>query len=511
MSTDERAADPHATGPASRGTLPRLDLPVLGAIFVASAAALAFGASRYHLFGDELYFIGAGRHLSVSYADQGPVLPLLARVVTTLGASGEPGIGLLLFRLPAVLVTLAGLVFAALIAREMGGARLAQGLAAAAYATSTFLLLQGELLATNTIDTPLWVAITWCVVRWVRTRRDSLLLVAGVLTAVDMQVKWLIPVFWVCVAGAALADGPRDLLRRPLLWVGGAIAVVATVPALVWQAGNGWPYLQLTSQVADEMQYVGGRWLFVPIMLVMAGVLGLALVLFGLWALARSPRLRAYRFLGIAFVAMVVLFVITGGRPYYPAAVFPVLIAAGAVEFAAVRRTWVRWLAVPVAAVSAVVLVVSLPFTPESDIAPPTSTLDAGTKISVFGQFGWTELASATESAIEALPAADRPQAVVTESYWQAGALEHYGRGLPPVYSASRGYGYLGRPADAATTVLWVGSRDSRDTDSTCRDARPLRDVSPRLGFPGGSADLQLRLCHVRAPWSQLWEGLRHM
>ena len=30
------------------------------------------------MFGDELYFIAAGHHLSVSYADQGPILPLLA-------------------------------------------------------------------------------------------------------------------------------------------------------------------------------------------------------------------------------------------------------------------------------------------------------------------------------------------------------------------------------------------------------------------------------------------------
>ncbi|GAA1079938.1 ArnT family glycosyltransferase [Tsukamurella spumae] len=206
---DETSSDGAPAAPSP------FDYATVVPITVLAAVAALFGASRYHLFGDELYFISAGHHLSVSYADQGPILPLLARL-----GEAMPGDSLILFRLPSVIVTLIGVVLAALIARELGGGRFAQALSAFAYATSTFLLLQSSLLATNAIDTPLWVAISWLVVRWVRTRRDWLLFAAGTVTAVDMQVKWLIPLFWVCVIAASSIWGPRDLWRRPALWAG---------------------------------------------------------------------------------------------------------------------------------------------------------------------------------------------------------------------------------------------------------------------------------------------------
>ncbi|CAM3540429.1 ArnT family glycosyltransferase [Tsukamurella ocularis] len=479
----------------------------LAPILLLSGIVATFGASKYHLFGDELYFIAAGHHLSVSYADQGPILPLLALLGDAL-----PGDSLVLFRLPSILITLMGILLSALIARELGGGRFAQALTAGAYATSTFLLLQSSLLATNAIDTPLWVAITWLVVRWVRTRQDWLLFAAGVVTAIDMQVKWLIPVFWVCAIVASLIWGPRDLVRRPALWLGGAFTVVTMIPALLWQAQRGWPYLQLTDQVAEESQYAGGRIGFIPIMLLTAGVLGSLLLLYGLYALMRSDRLRPFRFLAPAFVLLVIVFIITAGRPYYPGGMLPVIIAAGAVAFEALPRPTLR-LAVtaPLSILAAASIVVSLPFTPESEIEEPKSVMEAGMQISVYGQFGWPELTRAVEQSIAELPEGERPQAIVASSYWQASALQYYGHGLPPVFSPSRGYGFFGEPDDAATTVLRVISSDAELQDDMCDRARTLRRFDHRIGFPTASTGVDIRLCHPRAPWSTLWPELRRM
>lgn len=49
----------------------------------------------------------------------------------------------------------------------------------------------------------------------------------------------------------------------------------------------------------------------------------------------------------------------------------------------------------------------------------------------------------------------------MTQNYWQASALAVLGSAdLPPVYSASRGYGYFGPPPDSGTRVLYVGGVD---------------------------------------------------
>lgn len=149
---------------------PFATLPI-ALVVAAAAVALLLSIGRYGFFGDELYFLSAGRRLAASYADQGPALPAIARLMDLIA----PG-SLVAQRIPAVLSTLAAIVVSAQLAREFGGSRGAQTLSALAYAGSPFLLVQGTQLSTNTIDTALWVLIGWLVVRWVRTRRDHLLL-----------------------------------------------------------------------------------------------------------------------------------------------------------------------------------------------------------------------------------------------------------------------------------------------------------------------------------------------
>lgn len=488
--------------------------PVLGVAAI-SAVVLLASATRYGYFGDELYFLAAGRRLSFGYADQGPVLPVLAGMMDSLA----PG-SLLALRLPAIVLTVLAVVVSAQIARELGGGRGPQVLTAAAYATSPFLLLQAENLSTNAIDTALWVLISWLVVRWVRTRHDGLLLAAAAVTAVDMQVKWLIPFFWAALAVAVLICGPRDLLRRPLLWLGGVVAVLLSVPSVLWQAEHGWPQLALTDAVRQEQEATGGLPMFLPLAVLIAGVLGAALLCYGLWALFRNPSLRPYRFLGFATVLLAVIFMVTGGRIYYLAGMYAAVFAVGAVAAAeSVRRSAPRRRRILVGSgmtltvVSVLVLLSSTAWKPAEDIRPPADDTEAALQISLYGEFGWPELADGVVAAYESLSPAERAHsAVITGTYWQAGALDQLaGDRLPPVYSPARGFGYFGTPPDSATTMVCVGG----DTDrlrSQFAVLEPLGRVDTRLGFLDNTRDVTLWKCaEPRSTWSRVWPEWMHM
>lgn len=497
------------------GPRPPLAWPGVAAVAVLGAGLLLFSASRYGYFGDELYFLAAGRRLSFGYADQGPVLPLLAMLMDTVA----PG-SFWLVRIPAVVLTVAAIVVCAMIVREFGGGRAAQLLAAVGYATSPFLLLQGSMLTTNTVDTALWVIITWLVVRWVRVRDDRLLLAAALVTAVDMQVKWLIPFFWIGVAVSSLLCGPRELMRRPLLWVGGVIVVLTMVPQLVWQARHDWPQLEMGRVIGAEQGVVGGRLLFVPVSISLAGLLGAFLLLCGLWQLTMGKPLRPYRFLAVTVFLLYAAFLVTGGRVYYAAGMYGVLIAAGAVGWVAVlrrgstarRRVFTGATAV-LAAASTIVVLGAAPWKSPEDIEPPADATEAAVNIGVYGSFGWPELDDAAIAAYDALPPEQRASTIVlAETYWQASALDQLGRDrLPPIYSPSRGFGYFGTPPDDAAVVLAIGWEQD-DLRERFNQVEPIATVDTRLGFPGNTQDVTIWNCTGRkASWSSVWPNWMHL
>ncbi|MFE7745961.1 ArnT family glycosyltransferase [Nocardia sp. NPDC057455] len=486
--------------------LPPFALGGVGAVASLGALALLVSIGRYGFFGDELYFVAAGRRLAVGYADQGPLLPAIARTMDLLAPDS-----LVALRLPAVLITVAAVVVTAQIAREFGGARPAQVLAAAAYATSPFLLVQGDQLATNTIDTALWVVVSWLVVRWVRTRHDGLLMAAALVTAVDMQVKWLIPFFWIALAVGVAIYGPRELLRRPALWWGGGIVALTSVPSLVWQAGHGWPQLRLGGVVAAEQATIGGRYVWLPLALASAGLIGSLLLVYGAWTLLRARDRRPYRFLGVLPIVLIVVFIATNGRPYYAAGCYGVLIAVGAVRWTENRRRARSIVTVPLLALSVALVVFSLPLRPQTDIEPVDTQAQAGLEIALYGRFGWSELAAGTAAAYRALPEAERSSAVViADSYWQASALDvdRAAYGLPAVYSPNRGFGYFGTPPDTATTVLWVGGTET-DVLARCAEVSAVGHVDARLGYPGVTRGVTVWRCaQPRVPWSLAWPGM---
>lgn len=482
-------------------------LPVFLIAGAAMAVLFAF-SNRYGYHGDELYFVAAGRHLSWGYADQPPLLPLLARIMDGLFPNSVVGL-----RLPAILFTGLGIVVAALTAREFGAGARAQTMAAGAYACSPFLLAgAGHILATHMLDAFLWTVVGWLLVRWVRLRDDRLLLAAGLVTAVDLQVKFLIPVFWLMVALSVLLCGPRELLRRPLLWVGAAVAVLACVPTLVWQASNGWPQLEMNEIVAQEVAYAGGRVTFLPMALEQAGIgVGAVLVVLGVWWLLRSPLFRPYRFLGVTVLGVTAVFWLSAGRPYYVGGMFALCFAVSAVRLDQVLAARYRPALVAAYAVSAAVAVSWLPVKPISAYADePYSPMNMELE-----EFGWPQMARNVAEAYDSLPPATRADTtIVTETYWQASAIEQFEPRLPQPYSGGRGFWYFGAPEQSSGGVgytLFVGA----DRDKLLEyfaSVRRIASIDNGHRVNNLNQGAPIWLCEGRrGTWQELWPAFRHM
>ena len=192
--------------------LPDLALgPVLAVAGLLCCALVAF-SDTYGYHRDELYFLQCARHLAWGYPDQPPLVPLIARLMSDLA----PG-SLVLLRLPSALAAAAVVVLTALIARELGGHRTAQILAAGIVALAPVTLGSGHLLSTTAFDLPAWALLCLLLIRILRTGNNRLWLLTGLVAGVGLLDTDLVAFLIFAVVLGLIAVGPRQPLRSSLV------------------------------------------------------------------------------------------------------------------------------------------------------------------------------------------------------------------------------------------------------------------------------------------------------
>ena len=297
--TDHRpAAGRRARTPAPwlRRTVRLAWRPVL---LLAGALALVHGIASawYGAFGDELYFVAAGRHLAWGYADQPPLVPWLAAALDHLA----PG-NLVVLRLPATLASAGHVVLAALLARRDG--RATPGAAPRRRRGRDLAVLPRHRPPAGDLDArPGPVDPAALAGRALGAHRQRDLPPARRRPRCSRwpcSTSSSCPVLVAGLAVGVLVAGPRRLLGRPLLWVALVLAAASTVPTLLWQSAHGWPQLRMGAVVAGEGGLTGNRWSFLPFAAWDVGLVpGVVLAGLGLWALLRSDALRPWRAIGI--------------------------------------------------------------------------------------------------------------------------------------------------------------------------------------------------------------------
>jgi 4-amino-4-deoxy-L-arabinose transferase-like glycosyltransferase len=481
--------------------VPRPVLLVAG-LMVALLLAVS-GAYGFH--GDEMYYVMAGLHPAFGYVDQPPLTPLLsAASVEVLGVSPTA-----VRVLPAVEMGLV-VVLVGLIARDFGGSRRAQLLAAVTAAVSGYLGA-GHLDTTTEFDLLAWALILWLVVRLLAGADPRLWLAVGATAGIGLENKDTL-----LFLGAGLAMGlvlarRWDVVRSGWAWAAIGIAVLLWAPNLVWQAANGWPQLTMASRIAgyatdNRAQMLPLLWLFAGPVLFPVAVAGIAWIL-------RARNAAPWRAVGLAGPAAFGLVVVTGGKPYYAIGSVAVFMAAGSIvvdRWFARGHAVLKGVAFTVAVVvsGALVAFLTLPILPVTTFAAsslPATVPDAANEV------GWPAFVATVEGVVAALPADERDQAVIlTNDYSEASPLILLGSGLPPVYSGHNAYWAWGPPPADRTVVVHVG--DWRPTDWSrffvgCHD---VARIDNGLGIPNGEQGKTVSVCTgLRAPWPTMWPALR--
>jgi Dolichyl-phosphate-mannose-protein mannosyltransferase len=504
VTVDPATAAESEVAPVNRWTY------VVGGLLFAVLMALS---TRYGFQRDELYFLDCARHLSGGFVDQPLFGPLLARVSLSLFGVSLPGL-----RVWPALAAGAIVVTGGLTAREFGGGRRAQLLAAVGVATMPAVWGAAHVANTTAYEFLAWAGLALVVARIGRTGEARWWLVAGLVAGLGMADNHLMAFFALAiVAGVVLSRGVRLLLNR-WFWTGAAIAAACTVPDVWWQARHGWAAVAMTRALNGEN---GGP------ANILAWVIGqfflVAVVLTGVWLagarrLWRSDR-PLWRALAWAYGLLFVVFAVTtGAKIYYLGGAYVYLIAAGAVTTdawldAGVDR--VRGLALATTLNSVIMALLVLPILPPGGLGP-WHAMDSTLAETV----GWPSLTDTVRTVWDSLPPAQRDDAVIfTADYSEAGAINELGRrdGLPTAVSGQNSVWWWGPGNPHATTAVVVAPSPEAAGDYTAYLRRYFGQVrvAATLTNPYGVHNIEsgghVYVCTgPTRPWNLLWPRLRH-
>ncbi len=477
----------------------------LGVVMAIAAAKLGLHlatASRYGYFGDELYFLACGEHLDWGYVDHPPLVGLMAWVVSrTLGTS------LLAIRSVSAVAGAALVLLTGLLARELGGGRFAMGLSSLASALASVYVVMHYLFTMNALEPLFWTGCAFLVVRVVKTGNQKLWLWFGLLAGLGLQNKYSMAVYGLGLVAGLVLSPQRQALKKPWIWLGGALAGLVFLPNVLWNQAHGWPFLVFERNLREHGRDVVLAPLeYVAHQVLNANPASLPIWLAGLAWLLASKRGRAFRPLGTAFLVTLAFFILAKGKDYYVTPAFATLFAAGGVALEAFTAGGWRARLRPVLVLLFALTLPFLPFvlpilSPEGLIAyqeglgitlPATEKAHAQAALPhhFAWQFGWDERVAAVALTYHAMPPEEQSRvAIIANNYGDSGAIDLLGPryGLPMKALGTHVSYWLWGPGEASKDVFIV-----------------LGDRPERLQRLCGDVEVAAEPYH---PWTAVWEN----
>jgi len=482
-----------------------------------------YGGRHYGYFVDELYYLASSRHLDWGYVDQPPLIAVITWLVRHMLGDSLPAIRFL----PAV----AGAVEVALtawIARELGGKRFAQGLAALTALVVPGILIVDSLLTMNAFEPLCWMGCAWLVIRIIKTGNEKLWIWFGLLSGVGLENKYSMLIFGAGIVIGLLLTPHRRSLAKRWIWIGGAIAFLIFLPNLVWNIRHHFPFLELLANIRRSGRDVPlGPLKFFGEETLTLLPLTLPIWLAGLWFYFFSKPGRPFRVLGWAWLFTAAVVVARSPRIYYLYPAFPLLFASGSVM-------WESWLAerrherLKLAYLILMVLagIVFLPlavpvlppetyirYTQTIHLQPPTiETHKLGPMPQLYAdQFGWEEMTATVARVYNSLPPDVRAKtAIFGQNYGQAGAIDLFGPkyGLPPAISGHQSY-FLWGPRDYTGESMIVMDGDQQDLEQRFASVEKVASVYHPYSMPYEHFDVFY--CRgLRQPLKEIWPQVKN-
>jgi hypothetical protein len=492
------------------------DFTILALLALAVVLLHILTNGQYGFHHDEWATLDDARHLDWGYVVYPPLTPFLGRVELELFGPSLRG-----FRsFPAVAQGIL-LVLVGLAARELGGNRQAQVVAALAVAISGPSLFNGAYLSYTSLDYLWWTVVAYFVARLLKSDDPRWWMAIGAGIGAGMMTKYTMVFLVAGVVAGVLLTPARRFLKTRWLWLGAAVAFLLWLPNLFWQVQHHFVTLEFLKTIHGRDVAAGRANGFLlaqlwkdtnPVTVPLWGS--------GLWSLFATSAGKRYRMLGWMYVVPLVALFVAKGRDYYLSPAFPMLMAAGAVW----GEQWVRSLSTQAAstvrgiawrslAVGGLLMAaVTLPVAPVNSVWwRVADSLNGNFNMEI----GYREMVETVAKVRDPLPAQGRSKlGILSGDAGMAAAINLLGPkyGLPKAFSGMNSDWQRGYPDPPPETLIVVSMhRDSVDQIfESCESVGHLTNPHGIVNAAIGDYDEVFVCRRLRQPWPEFWKHFQY-
>ncbi|MBV9961869.1 MAG: glycosyltransferase family 39 protein [Parafilimonas sp.] len=418
---------------------------------------------------DEFLYLAEGHHLAFGFMEVPPMLSVFAWLTHFFND------GMFWIKLWPSLFGAATFIVAGKIIESLGGKSFALILLFFSFLFGAYLRMF-FLFQPNAPEIFFWTMIAFSCIRFTQTKKNKWLYVFGLSVGLGMLSKYSVAFYTVSILLGLLCTKYRTVFSNKHFWFASLIGFFIFLPNLIWQWQNHFPVVVHMHELQQtQLQYINPSDFLVAQLLLM-----FPCVFVWLTGLFNTLSSRQYRFIGLAYVFLIILLLIGQGKDYYSAGVYPPLFAFGATalqKFTAQKRKYLRYAFIVFSVgLGLFVVPILLPVLPPEPLANLYVKMNIGKTGSLKWEdlknhplpqdfsdmLGWEEMTQKVAKAYSMLSDSEKNNATIfCNNYGMAGAVNYYASKyhLPEAYSDNASFLYW-MPADMGMKNFVLVSED---------------------------------------------------
>jgi hypothetical protein len=281
---------------------------------------------EYGYFRDELYYIAVSDQFSLGNLDILPLTPLFLKLIT-----GIFGYSIKSVHFASSLCGALSLVLACLITRELGGKKYAILFTGLLVFFSGFLIF-GALFTYDSIDFLIQTLAIYLLVRIIKEDNPKFWILFGFALGLGLLNKLSILILSLAVFVSLWLVPQRAYFKSKWIWLGGMIALVFSIPFVLWQFRHDWYFLDFATSYSGGIAYMASFPEFLWSQILPNNIFAFPIWATGLGLLLFSSDWKLYRLFGLMYVIIFFLAFFLGVKFYFMIPMYPILLAVGSVK-----------------------------------------------------------------------------------------------------------------------------------------------------------------------------------